>query len=151
LRQPFRAPIQLMKIDPTGRLNTSPARRAGKARQSSGGSEFARQISSTPKESAPVAGTSSPMAVNPLIAVQEAKDATSGEAKAKAQAEAMLDNLDELRLALLTGRMSRERLDSLVRLTRAKREPNLDSRLSAVLDEIELRAKVELAKLDIAS
>lgn len=140
-----------MKIDPTGRLNTSPARRSSKARQSSGAGEFARQVSSSAPETAPATGVSSPLAVNPLIAVQEVADATSGAAKARAQAEAMLDNLDELRMALLTGRLSRDRLDSLVRLTRAKRELNLDSRLNAVLDEIELRAKVELAKLDIAS
>lgn len=140
-----------MKIDPTSRPNTSPTRRTGKSRQSSGASDFARQVSSTGSDAAPATGASSPVAVNPLIAVQEVADATSGAAKAKAQAEAMLDSLDELRMGLLAGRMSRERLNGLVRLARTSREPNLDSRLSAVLDEIELRAKVELAKLDIAS
>jgi len=140
-----------MKIDPTGRLNTSPTRRAGKARKSGGASEFARQVSESDAETTPAAAVSSPIGVNPLLAVQEVGDATSGATKAKAQAEAMLDRLDELRMALLTGRISRERLDGLVRLARTSREPNLDSRLSAVLDEIELRAKVELAKLDIAS
>ena len=140
-----------MKIDPTARLNTSPTRRAGKARKSAGAGEFARQVSGSENETAPTAAVSSSVAVNPLISVQEVADATSGATKAKAQAEAMLDRLDELRMGLLAGRMSRERLDGLVRLARTTREPNLDSRLSAVLDEIELRAKVELAKLDIVS
>jgi Class II flagellar assembly regulator len=140
-----------MKIDPTGRLNTSPTRRADKKRRAAGAGEFARQVSGSAHESAPAAAVSSPVAVNPLIAVQEAADATSGAARAKAQAEAMLDRLEELRLGMLAGGMSRERLDGLVRLTRTAREPNLDGRLSAVLDEIELRVKVELAKLDIVS
>jgi hypothetical protein len=140
-----------MKIDPTTPLNTSSTRRAGKARKSAGSSEFARQVSETENETTPAAAVSSSVAVNPLISVQEVADATSGAAKAKAQAEAMLDRLDELRMALLTGRISRERLNGLVRLARTSREPNLDSRLNAVLDEIELRAKVELAKLDIVS
>jgi hypothetical protein len=140
-----------MKIDPTGRLNTSPTRRAGKTRKSGGASEFARQVSGSENESAPAAAVSGSVAVNPLLSVQEVADATTGAAKAKAQAEAMLDRLDELRMGLLTGRLSRERLDGLVRLARTSREPNLDSRLNAVLDEIELRAKVELAKLNIVS
>lgn len=140
-----------MKIDPTGRLNTSPTRRAGKARKSAGASEFARQVSGSDNEPAPAATVSTSVSVNPFLSVQEVADATTGAAKAKAQAEAMLDRLDELRMGLLSGRISRERLDGLVRLAHTSREPNLDSRLNAVLDEIELRAKVELAKLDIVS
>jgi hypothetical protein len=140
-----------MKIDSTSRLNTAQTRRAGKARRSAGSSEFASQVTDAAPETAAPTGASSPVAVNPLIAVQETADATSGTARAKAQAEAMLDRLDELRMGLLTGSISRERLDGLVRLAKTSREPNLDSRLNAVLDEIELRAKVELAKLDIAS
>jgi hypothetical protein len=140
-----------MKIDPTVRLNTSATRRAGKARRSGGASDFANQVSSSGQDSAPAAGVTSPAGVNPLIAVQEVPDATTGATRAKIKAEAMLDSLDELRMGLLSGRISRERLDGLVRLARTAREPNLDSGLNAVLDEIELRAKVELAKLDIVS
>jgi len=140
-----------MKIDPTVRVNTAAARRAGKARRSGGASDFANQVSSSGKGSTPAAGVTSPVAVNPLIAMQEVADATSGATRAKVQAEAILDSLDDLRMGLLAGRLSRERLDGLVRLARKSREPNLDSRLSVVLDEIELRAKVELAKLDIVS
>ena len=36
---------------------------------------------------------------------------------------------------------------TLVRMVRSKREEGIDPRLSAILDEIELRAEVELAKL----
>ncbi|HUT50232.1 MAG TPA: flagellar assembly protein FliX [Alphaproteobacteria bacterium] len=140
-----------MKIDPTVRLNTSATRRAGKARRSGGAGDFANQVASSGKDSTPAAGVTSPLSVNPLIAMQEVADATSGASRAKAQAEAVLDSLDDLRMGLLAGRLSRDRLDGLVRLARKSREPNLDSRLTAVLDEIELRAKVELAKLDIVS
>jgi len=140
-----------MKIDPTARPHTSPTRRTGKARRSTGPSEFASQLSGPPGETAPATGAAGPAAVNTMIAVQEVADATSGAARAKAKAEAMLDGLDELRMGMLAGRLSRERLDGLVRLAHGAREPNLDSRLGAVLDEIELRAKVELAKLDIVS
>lgn len=140
-----------MKIEPSARINTTPARRTGKGRRSGGLSDFASQVASTGGESAPATGAASPLSVNPLFAVQEAADATSGTARAKAQAEAMLDQLDELRMGLLAGRLPRDRLTGLIHLARTSREPNLDSGLNRVLDEIELRAKVELAKLDIES
>jgi hypothetical protein len=140
-----------MKIDSSARISTTPVRRVGKARRSGGSGDFASQMASTSEQSAPATGAASPVAVNPLLAAQEAADATSGATRAKAQAEAMLDRLDELRMGLLAGRLPRERLTGLIRLAHTSREPNLDSRLNQVLDEIELRAKVELAKLDIES
>jgi hypothetical protein len=59
----------------------------------------------------------------------------------------MLDRLDEIRLGLLSGAVSKERLVELSRLARARRADVDDPRLVEVLDEIELRAEVELAKL----
>ena len=140
-----------MKIDPSPRINSAPVRRAGKGRGSGAASSFAGQLAPAGEEAARPAVAAGPAAVNQLLAVQEVADATSGAARAKAQAEAMLDRLDELRMGLLAGSLPRDRLTGLVRLARTAREPNLDSRLGAVLDEIELRAKVELAKLDFHS
>jgi len=59
----------------------------------------------------------------------------------------MLDRLDDIRLGLLTGTVSKERLSELSRLARVRRAEVDDPRLVEVLDEIELRAEVELAKL----
>jgi len=60
----------------------------------------------------------------------------------------MLDQLDELRHGLLDGSISEESLGNLSKLVRAKRENVDDPQLMEVLDEIELRAEVELAKLE---
>jgi len=49
---------------------------------------------------------------------------------------------------LLDGSISEESLGNLSKLVRAKRENVDDPQLMEVLDEIELRAEVELAKLE---
>jgi hypothetical protein len=59
----------------------------------------------------------------------------------------MLDKLEEIRLGLLLGTIPQSRLEQLAHLVRAQRELVNDPKLTAILDEIELRAAVELAKL----
>jgi hypothetical protein len=59
----------------------------------------------------------------------------------------MLDELEQIRLGLLLGAIPRAKLEQLAQLVRARREQVDDPRLMAILDEIELRAAVELAKL----
>ncbi|MCH9020057.1 MAG: hypothetical protein IIA73_06805 [Proteobacteria bacterium] len=61
----------------------------------------------------------------------------------------MLDRLDEIRHALLFGAIPRHRLLALQREVREKRVAVADPRLNQLLDEIDLRAAVELAKLGI--
>ncbi|MFA7430216.1 MAG: flagellar assembly protein FliX [Rhodospirillaceae bacterium] len=62
-------------------------------------------------------------------------------------AEDLLDRLEEVRRGLLLGTIPKARLTELAQMARSKREAGLDPNLSAILDEIELRAEVELAKL----
>ena len=85
-------------------------------------------------------------AVESLLSLQEVKDSTSGNSKAKLRAQDLLDHLDEIRHGLLVGALSREALDRLAKIDRSKRESVDDPRLQELLDEIELRAAVELAK-----
>ncbi|TAN57291.1 MAG: flagellar assembly protein FliX, partial [Rhodospirillales bacterium] len=61
--------------------------------------------------------------------------------------ESILGHLDELRHGLLMGHLPKERLIELAQLVRGKRDQVDDPLLAQVLDEIELRAEVELAKL----
>jgi len=59
----------------------------------------------------------------------------------------ILERLDEIRKGLLLGTVPKDRLATLARLVREKREKGADPLISQLLDEIELRAEVELAKL----
>lgn len=138
-----------MKIDPTARLRSTPSRRTGRARASSASGSFVSHLAEPTEGSAPVAASPAPASVNPLLAVQEVADATSGRAHARARGEAMLERLDDIRIGLLTGFVPRDRLEDLLRLVNDNRSRAGAGRLGEVLDEIELRAKVELAKLSI--
>ena len=55
--------------------------------------------------------------------------------------------MEEIRHGLLLGMIPRAKLHALSQTVREQRQYVTDPRLGAVLDEIELRAKVELAKL----
>ena len=85
-------------------------------------------------------------AVDSLLVLQEVPDATSGTSRAKLRAQDLLDQLDEVRHGLLAGALSRRMLDRLARIARSERQSVDDPRLQELLDEIELRAAVELAK-----
>jgi len=63
------------------------------------------------------------------------------------RAEDLLDILDDIRLGLLGGGVPSGRLSALVQAVGRQRASVADARLSQLLDEIDLRAQVELAKL----
>jgi hypothetical protein len=58
-----------------------------------------------------------------------------------------MDKLEEIRHGLLMGTLPLDKLTALSASLRDRRETCHDPRLAALLDEIELRAEVEIAKL----
>ena len=82
-----------------------------------------------------------------LLALQGVDDPLSKRKRAVGRAGRILDLLDELKLALIDGGASPAMLDRLVGAVREERAVTDDARLDAVLDQIETRAAVELAKL----
>jgi hypothetical protein len=65
----------------------------------------------------------------------------------KQRGTAMLKELDDMRIALLTGQVQVHKLKNLEEMVKTQRGDISDPRISEVLDEIELRVRVELAKL----
>ena len=59
----------------------------------------------------------------------------------------MLDQLDKVKVGLLTGELPRSTLQQLAQTIATHRDQTLDPKLAEILDEIDLRAQVELAKL----
>lgn len=88
-------------------------------------------------------------AVDALLVVQAAGDAPDREARQRLvrRGEDILDRLEEIRHGLLMGTVPKDRLVALAQLVRARRETCADPHLAGLLDEIELRAEVEIAKL----
>ncbi len=139
-----------MKIDAPGSVRSNSVRRTGKSKNGAG-SEFAKHISSGP-EAAPVAGGSASQvgSVEALVALQQAPDATQRTKPPEHKhAEDLLNRLDQIRLGILRGDLSRIDLQSLVLSLAERRREGGDPQLIAIVDEIELRAKVELAKLSM--
>ncbi len=88
--------------------------------------------------------------VGGLFAVDVDHDAASGRSRGLAHGHAMLDALDGVRLALLQGGLTRGRLEQLAARLRATVRP-ADPALARIIDDIELRVAVELAKYDVSA
>jgi hypothetical protein len=85
-----------------------------------------------------------------LIALQMVEGPLDKRKRGLKRGRAMLDALDDLKISLLSGRMPADQLRRLVIAVDGRERDSEDERLEAILDEIELRARVELAKLEPA-
>jgi len=138
-----------MKIDPLSSLRTPSVRRTDSARSGRAGG-FAQVLSEETVVPSSVSGSGAIAAVDALFALQEVPDPTERRRQARRRGEELLDRLDELRLGLLNGWLPRGQIERLAELARTRRERSDDPRLNEILAEIELRALVELAKLEAA-
>ena len=138
-----------MKIDPSAPARSPAVRRARAGQGKSSSSSFESHLAGGTREAGGVSASSASVAIDPLLAMQEVADVEYDAARAKAQGEAILDRLDELRHGLLLGHLPKQKLRELTSLVRAERVKVRDKQLSDVLDQIELRAEVELAKLSV--
>lgn len=86
-----------------------------------------------------------------LLGIQEVGEQEVRRRKAVKKGRATLDVLSNLRDALLMGSLPVSTLRQLEQMVEAERADAIDDpALKAILDEIELRAAVELAKLEMA-
>ena len=140
-----------MKVSGIGAASgPAQTRKAGKAEKVSSGS-FAQQLAETDGVEG-AATVDAPVAmggIDALLAAQSVGDSLERETRRRLikHGEDLLDKLDEIRHGLLMGSISKEKLIGLAQMVRSRRDTVADPRLAAVLDEIELRAEVELAKL----
>lgn len=133
-----------MKINGTGPVHPSAARRKGAAKGPNA-SSFATELSSpSPTVGGEVARQIE--ALGGLLALQEVADPEERR-RGKARGDEILASLDQIRLGLLDGRIPVGNLKALVKTLRDDRIEISDPGLRGVLEEIELRAAVELAKL----
>lgn len=93
--------------------------------------------------------TSAVQPVDSLLTVQEVPDATEERSRRPViqYGDDLLDRLDQLRHDLLVGAVPKDKLAELAHRVRAGRKESDDPKLNEIVDEIELRAEVEIAKL----
>ncbi len=141
---------RMTRIEGTGPLLPPTTLRRASKTSSAGGTDFAKHLDGA-DESEGAAAAQETAALNTVagvLGIQEVDDALSRAARGKARAEDILDKLEDLRDALLLGVLSKDRLIALARTVASRKMTVSDPRLAEILDEIDLRAQVELAKFD---
>jgi hypothetical protein len=135
-----------IKIDGPSQIRTGSVRRPGRS-EGTGGTAFSKLLTEETGSAAGAAAAGGVSAVDSLLALQEVEDATTRARRGRKRATDLLDKLDELRDGLLSGTLPEGKLHALRRLVQSRRDQIDDPQLAQILDEIDLRAQVELAKL----
>ncbi|NBB50920.1 flagellar assembly regulator FliX [Rhizobium sp. CRIBSB] len=120
------------------------------AGRTSGGFSLAQPgAAATPAAATAPTGVSGVAGMSALMALQGVEDAMGRRRRAIRRGSGLLDRLDQMKLALLSGEAPDSALGSLAAALREDRPDDDDDGLRAVLDQIDLRAAVELAKADV--
>jgi hypothetical protein len=137
-----------MEINGTGRVDRTNVRKVSKG-PSQAGSSFSVSSPQEEAHATTVAGPGPIAALDSILALQGMEDSTEGRSRGLKHGEQILDMLDQVRDGLLAGGIPRATLNKLANVVSRRHEQFADPRLQSVLDEIELRAHVELAKLEM--
>ena len=132
------------KVGGAGRAGAMPA-----AAQPRPGQGFALQAGASTREAPPTAPSGALGglgSLDALIALQQVEGPTERRRRAMNRAGRILDVLDEVKLSMLEGADASATMAKLGKAVREERSNTEDPGLEGVLDEIEVRAAVELAK-----
>ena len=138
-----------MKVSgPTGPTTSSGQRPT----RTTGGFSLPSTAGSTSTASATTASSVSSLSgMSALMALQGVEDPMERRRRAIRRGGNLLDRLDELKMDMLSGKDGAGALARLAQDLREERpETDSDAGLKAVLDQIELRAAVEMAKAEFS-
>ncbi len=145
----------IMKIQgPDKTQKTSAYKKASKAGGTSGGNgNFGVLLnSSDTEEAASSVSAHSITKVEALLIAQTSDDPAEQASKERmmVRADRLLNELDQIRLSLLTGTITVGNMIDLADVVASHRENIQDPELSAILEEIDLRSQIEIAKMRVS-
>lgn len=140
-----------MKIQGPGKPN-APSKTSKKDKTSSSSENFGDYVA---KEAGGASGSTTTQniaRVDALLSIQAVEDPTARAAKKRmrARGNTILDELDKIRMAMLNGSLTVGHMIDIADVVASHREKISDPALTAIMDEIDLRAQVELAKMRVA-
>ena len=140
-----------MKVEGPKKSQSS-SKTSKKSSTSADSTDFSQYINKGSSESASVSTNNAISKVDALLAVQAAEDPTERAArrKMKERGDKILDNLEKIRLRMLGGNLTVGDMIDVADVIASHREKIQDPRLTDIMDEIDLRAQVELAKMQVA-
>lgn len=135
-----------MRIDGASR-NSNVGKKGGAKKSGGDGPAFVVGDQEVETPTATSSGGAGPVTgIDAMLALQGVDDPLYANRRSVKRGQSLLDTLDEMKADLLTGRVNEDKLQHLMKTVaqvRVKSDPDLD----ALIDDIELRARVELAKL----
>ncbi len=137
-----------MKISGSGSIRSGATRRVERKGDGTGAT-FRIEAGDSAEAAGQTQAAAAVAGVGSLLALQEVPDATEQRRRAVQRSDDILDELYQLRIGLLTGSVPRQRLRRLVKLLRERPGGYADPQLDSIIADIEVRAAVELAKLEI--
>lgn len=125
----------------------------GKKTSSSGGNvDFSQYVSGGAAETQSASASHSIAQLDVLLAAQSVENPTERAAKkrARVRADNILGKLEEVRVAMLGGNITVGHMIDVADVVASHRDKIHDPLLTSIMDEIDLRAQVEIAKMRYA-
>jgi hypothetical protein len=141
--------LESLSMKVTGPSGPSSAQETRAARPGGGFSVPSAGAGAAATAASPASAPAGVANVSALMALQGVEDVTERRRRAIRRGGGLLDRLEELKLALLQGEAGEGALERLTRTLREERPIDADAGLNDLLDQIDLRAAVELAKADL--
>jgi hypothetical protein len=120
--------------------------KGARKKAAAGSEQFTPDMGGEVTQSSQTAGGGAIQGMDALLALQEVDERAERRSRAARHGHKLLDSLEAVKTDLLAGQVSEDRLELLATEV-SNRQSSGDEQVDEVLEEIELRVKVELAKL----
>jgi hypothetical protein len=137
-----------MKVTGTSGPNSAAGARSGPAQSAAPGFSISTPATSGPAGVTAAGSVNAVTTLDALMALQEVGGPLERRRRAVRRADTILDALEGLKIDLLEGALKPSVLEGLARAVREQRSMTDDPQLEGLLDQVETRAAVELAKLE---
>ena len=140
-----------MKVDRSKGAGATSGTKKASSSPDAGGADFSQYVQGGVSETSGASATQSIAQLDSLLAVQETEDPTKKAAKKRAQmrSDSILDKLDQIRIKMLGGDLTVGHMIDVADVVASHRDKIDDPKLTAIMDEVDLRAQVELAKMRV--